>query len=223
MKTPKLFNTSEAAPEFFLKPTVTLAKALLSCTLALVDKKKNCIGGRIVETEAYTQDDPCSHSFCGKTKRNHAMFMAPGTIYVYRIYGIHLCVNIAAEKEGVGAAVLIRALEPLWGIPTMEQRRNTTTITQLCSGPGKLTQALSINLAHNAQPCNSTLTSNKHPTHSALKICYYNKASNVKIAQSSRIGVQEKHSKQHRFYIKNNPFVSGSKQNTLPKKTPITS
>lgn len=119
------------------------ARALVGWTL-LVDG----VGGTIVEVEAYAPGDPASHSFPGQTRRNATMFGPPGHLYVYRSYGIHWCANIVCADEGVGAAVLLRALEPTTGIDRMAERRGRDDLLSLCSGPGRLTQALGITGEH---------------------------------------------------------------------------
>ncbi len=120
-------------------PALEVAPRLLGMVLQV-----GKASGRIVEVEAYTQDDPASHSFRGKTPRNSPMFLPGGHLYVYFSYGNHWCVNIVTGKEGVGEAVLIRALEPLTGIPSMRRRRNGAPIERLCSGPGNVGRALGI-------------------------------------------------------------------------------
>ena len=103
----------------------------------------------IVETEAYHESEPACHAHVGVTARTHVLFRGPGTVYVYRSYGIHALVNVVCEPPGVGAAVLIRALEPIRALDTMRERRGLHAVEQLCSGPGKLTQALAVELELN--------------------------------------------------------------------------
>ncbi len=132
---------------FFARSVHEVAPDLLGATLLF-----NGVGGVIVEVEAYHHTDPAAHSFRGPTPRNRVMFGPPGFAYVYRSYGIHWCVNFVCEKEGSASAVLIRALEPTHGLATMRRRRGLTDEPALCSGPGKLTEALGITDAHNGLP-----------------------------------------------------------------------
>jgi DNA-3-methyladenine glycosylase len=129
---------------FFARSVHEVAPDLIGATLLV-----NGVGGIIVELEAYHHTDPAAHSFRGPTSRNMVMFGPPGFIYVYRSYGIHWCVNFVCEKEGSASAVLIRALQPTHGLPAMRRRRRLHDERSLCSGPGKLTEALAITHAHN--------------------------------------------------------------------------
>jgi DNA-3-methyladenine glycosylase len=118
-----------------------VARDLVGCVIRHGDA-----AGRVVEVESYHQEEPACHAFTGMTERTRVLFGPPGNAYVYRSYGIHALLNAVAEADGVGAAALIRALEPVDGIDLMRERRGLERVEELCSGPGKLTQALGIGL-----------------------------------------------------------------------------
>jgi DNA-3-methyladenine glycosylase len=130
--------------DFYDRPVLQVARELIGCVVT-----HDGFSGVIVETEAYHDSEPACHAFIGLTPRTETLFGPPGIAYVYRSYGIHALLNAVVEPEGIGAAVLIRALEPVSGIETMRRRRGTSELKDLCSGPGKLTQALGIELIHN--------------------------------------------------------------------------
>jgi DNA-3-methyladenine glycosylase len=135
--------------DFYARPVLDVARDLIGCTV-----EHEGASGVIVETEAYHDSEPACHAFVGVMPRTRTLFGPPGRAYVYRSYGIHALLNAVCEPEGVGAAVLIRALQPLAGIVAMAERRardGTASVreSELCSGPGKLTQALAIDLSLN--------------------------------------------------------------------------
>jgi len=130
--------------EELTRPVVEVARDLIGCTI-----RHGETAGVIVETEAYHECEPASHAFIGRTARSVTLFGRPGTAYVYFSYGMHALLNVVCEREGVGAAVLLRALEPTDGIDLMRERRGLVRDEDLCSGPGKLTQALGVDLALN--------------------------------------------------------------------------
>lgn len=132
---------------FFARSVHEVAPDLIGATLMF-----NGAGGRIVEVEAYHHTEPAAHSFNGQTPRNAIMFGPPGFAYVYRSYGIHWCVNFVCEEAGSASAVLIRAIEPTAGLPAMRRRRGLKDERLLCSGPGRLCEALGITIAHNGLP-----------------------------------------------------------------------
>ena len=133
--------------QFFARSALEVARDLIGCTFTVAG-----VGGRLVETEAYRQDDPCCHGYNGKTARNAVLFGPPGHLYVYFTYGMHFCGNVACEEEGAGAGVLLRALEPHSGLEVMAARRGMSEPRLLCSGPARLAQALGIGREHNGLP-----------------------------------------------------------------------
>jgi DNA-3-methyladenine glycosylase len=130
---------------FFARPVLEVAPALVGCVV-----RHGETAGVIVETEAYHHSEPACHAYVGLTARTATLFGPPGIAYVYRSYGIHALLNAVCEPEDVGAAVLIRALEPRDGVELMRERRGVARAEELCSGPGKLTQALGIGVDLNA-------------------------------------------------------------------------
>lgn len=189
-------------PSFYNPDTVTVAKALLGACL-VHDSPQGRTVGRIVETEAYLFDgDPACHAHRGKTKRNAAMFGPPGHAYIYFVYGMYYCFNVVTAPEGVGEAVLVRALEPVEGIPLMQERRGTRDLKTLCSGPGKLVLAMGLTKELNGCPLfEGSLTIWSRSSFAAAR-------TRVEIVAARRIGITKAADLPLRFCVKGSPFVS---------------
>lgn len=183
-------------PEFYLQPTLEVARALLGHIL-VHETDEGVTAGIIVETEAYLTGDPANHASRGKTKRNAAMFGPPGIAYVYQVH-THYCLNAVTAPEGIGEAVLIRALEPIEGIELMQKRRGVIDIRLLTSGPGRLTQAMDITLAQNFCPLDE----------GRLRIVFGKPVPPEQVTQTTRIGIRHWADKPWRFTVSHSPFVS---------------
>ncbi|MEG6617061.1 DNA-3-methyladenine glycosylase [Peptococcaceae bacterium 1198_IL3148] len=181
---------------FYQRDTVQVAKELLGCKLVHCSPSGITVG-IIVETEAYMQiGDPACHASRGMTKRNQVMFGPPGKAYVYFTYGMHYCFNVVTNDEGVGDAVLIRALEPVDGIELMQHRRQRERLWDLCSGPAKLVQAMGITKEHNG----SDLTQGPITIYAGHRV--------KDIVTTTRIGIKEGAELPLRFYIAGNKYIS---------------
>lgn len=178
--------------KFFDRSVHEVAPDLIGATLLV----GGC-GGRIVEVEAYHHTDPAAHSYIGPTARNSVMFGPPGYAYVYRSYGIHWCLNVVCEAEGSASAVLIRALEPTTGFAAMRRRRGVSEPRQLCSGPGKLGEALGITRdRHNALPLD------RPPFELRARTTV------PEIVTGVRIGISKAVEHPWRYGLKGSPFLS---------------
>lgn len=177
--------------DFFARTVHEVAPDLIGATL-LVDG----VGGRIVEVEAYDQEDPASHGYRGRTARNRTMFGPPGHAYVYRSYGIHWCLNLVCGGEGVAEAVLIRALEPTADLEEQRRRRGVVGVRALCSGPGKLCQALAITGEHDGLPID------------APPFRLDERRGTPEIVTGPRIGITRATERSWRYLEANSPFVS---------------
>jgi DNA-3-methyladenine glycosylase len=175
----------------FEAPSHIVARQLIGVTL-LIDG----VGGRIVETEAYDREDPASHSHTGPTDRNRAMFGPAAHAYVYRSYGIHWCLNFVCREVGHGAGVLIRAVEPIVGLDAMQARRHTGDERLLCSGPGKLCQALGVTRRHNGMPL------------AAAPFTLREAPSGIEVVAGPRIGISKAVDVPWRFGLAGSRYVS---------------
>lgn len=178
-------------PSDFSGDAPEVALRLIGATLLVAG-----VGGRIVETEAYDREDPASHSHAGPTPRNQAMFGPPGRAYVYRSYGIHWCLNFVCREDGHGAGVLIRAIEPLWGLDRMRARRGLDDPRLLCAGPGRVGQALAITHALNGMRLDRApfqVRATRHPP---------------PVVVGPRIGISKAADVPWRFGLAGSPFLS---------------
>ena len=179
---------------FFARSVHEVARDLVGCEL-LVDG----VGGVIVETEAYEAADPACHAYVGRTARNEVLFGPPGRAYVYLSYGIHSLLNAVCEPEGSAAAVLIRALEPSEGVDQMRERRGRAGVAELCSGPGKLTEALGVGLELNGTSLLAPPIDLREPV---------GEWSSVEILTGPRIGITRAVELPWRYCAAGNPHVS---------------
>jgi DNA-3-methyladenine glycosylase len=182
---------AQLGQKFFARSVHEVAPELIGATLMVEG-----IGGTIVEVEAYDQDDPAAHSFSGKTLRNAVMFGPPGHAYVYRSYGIHWCLNFVCAPEHRAEAVLIRALAPTAGLPAMRARRGVEAEKLLCSGPGKLCQALGISRAHDGLALD-------RPPFSVIA-----RSGAPEIVVGRRIGITKAAEQPWRYGLAGSPFLS---------------
>jgi DNA-3-methyladenine glycosylase len=194
-------------PSFYDRPVLEVARDLIGCVITHGDT-----AGVIVETEAYHDSEPASHAFIGLTPRTSILFGPPGRAYIYRSYGIHALLNAVCEPEGVGAAVLIRALEPIEGIDHMRARRGLDAMRQLCSGPGKLTQALGIELDLNGSDLRTGLI-----VFSRRPAAWRDPAIDV----DARIGITKAAELPWRFTAAGSRFVSRAARPAVPAPAPV--
>ena len=176
---------------FFNRPVLEVAPELIGATLLV-----GGVGGVIVEVEAYHHTDPAAHSYNGRTERNGVMFGPPGYVYVYRSYGIHWCLNFVCEAVGSASAVLIRAVEPTEGLAKMRRRRDLPDVRALCSGPGKLCEALGVTIKHNG------LALDRPPFELRAR------TAEPEIVVGPRIGITKAVDKPWRYGLKGSRFLS---------------
>jgi DNA-3-methyladenine glycosylase len=185
--------------------TAALARFLMG-KLLVRELPEGVASGRIVETEAYVIGDTAGHAYVGMTPRNRALFLERGHAYVYLAYGLSWMLNVSSETPGIGAGVLIRALEPLEGIAIMANNRGTERLRDLARGPGRLAQALKIDRSLDGLDlCRKGPLWLAHDDHGASEI------GKGKIGKSVRIGITREADRVLRFYLRGSPFVSGAK------------
>jgi DNA-3-methyladenine glycosylase len=184
---------------FYARPAPEVAPELLGRVLVRRLPGGVSLAARIVETEAYMEDDPASHSFRGPTPRNEVMFGRPGHLYVYFTYGMHFCMNVVTGGDGEGSAVLLRAGEPLEGLEEMACRRRTTDIRRLCSGPARWTEAFGIAREENGADL---------VRGDGVDLVEGEAVPGERILRTTRVGVKVGADRRWRYLVKGDPFVS---------------
>jgi len=185
---------SALGADFFARSVHDVARDLVGCELRF-----NGAGGVVVEVEAYERDDPACHAYVGLTPRTATIFGPPGHAYVYLSYGIHSCLNFVCEPDGEAAAVLIRALEPRWGIDEMRRRRGREDLRDLCSGPGKLTEALGIGLDMDRAPLDQPPFEVRSPEDART---------GIEVGSGPRIGITRAADLPWRYAVRESRFLS---------------
>ena len=195
----EIFATTHLPPrEFYARATENVARDLVGTTL-VHQTEDGILAGRIVEVEAYLgRDDPAAHSSAGETRRTVVVFGPPGHAYVYRIYGMHRCLNVVAEPDGTPGCVLVRALEPICGMPVMNSRRKTKRMVDIANGPAKLTSAMAIGMDFYGVDLIA----------SPLTIRIPNVARPIQIETSPRIGITKATELPLRFVAANSEYIS---------------
>lgn len=184
---------------FFARPSPEVAPDLIGRVLLRTLASGQRLAVRIVETEAYQEDDPASHSYRGPTARTDVMFGRPGRLYVYFTYGMHFCMNVVTGRDGEGSAVLLRAAEPLVGLEEMRARRRGAEPRLLCSGPGRLCQALGVDRTDNG----ADLV--RGP---GLRLLQGSPVAEGRIQVTTRVGIRHAVERPWRFLARDDPFVS---------------
>jgi DNA-3-methyladenine glycosylase len=184
---------------FFARASTRVAPELLGRVLVRILPSGERLAVRLVETEAYQEDDPASHSFRGRTVRTDVMFGPPGHLYVYFTYGMHFCMNVVTGRTGEGSAVLLRSAEPLDGLDAMRALRGVDDVRALCSGPGKLCQALGVDRSNNGDDV---------ARGSGLSLHVGSPVPAEGIQATPRIGIRQAADRPWRFVVRGDPFVS---------------
>jgi DNA-3-methyladenine glycosylase len=194
---------------FYTRPSLEVARDLLGRIVVRPQPDGARLAGRIVETEAYRQDDPASHSFHGRTARTEVMFGPPGHLYVYFTYGMHFCMNVVTGEDGEGSAVLLRAVEPLEGLPEMSRRRRTADPRLICSGPGRLCQAFGVDRSLNGVDLVAG---------GELHIETGRPTPDAEVGVGPRVGIRVAVDQPWRFVVEHSPFLSRRALGIRPRR-----